>query len=273
MTPEISIIIPTYAPGKWLWECLESLDRQTMDKQKYEVLLILNGKKRPYLEQIQEHAKEYGMHLRLEYTEDKGVSHARNLGIDAAKGAYITFIDDDDLVSEKYLELLLENASQDGVTEANVKAFRGSKDHETDHYLATAYKKYDNQQSRNIFRHRSMLSTACCKLIPRRLIGNIRFLTYLTHGEDSYFMFKVSAHIREIRITPEAAIYYIRKREHSASRSKENKWQKKKMELRLFACYAQEYLAHPRRYRLEFFVSRLVATAYKLLLEDYVKPL
>lgn len=46
------------------------------------------------------------MEVNLIYSEHKGVSFARNLGIDFAKGKFLTFIDDDDLVSPNYLEQL-----------------------------------------------------------------------------------------------------------------------------------------------------------------------
>ena len=54
MTPEISIIIPTYAPGDLLWTCLDSLEQQTLGKESYEVCLVLNGDKEPYYANIKE---------------------------------------------------------------------------------------------------------------------------------------------------------------------------------------------------------------------------
>ena len=59
MTPEISIIIPTYAPGELLWTCLDSLEQQTLGKNAYEVCLVLNGDKEPYFDKIKEHLKNY----------------------------------------------------------------------------------------------------------------------------------------------------------------------------------------------------------------------
>ena len=45
------------------------------------------------------------------------------------------------------------------------------------------------------------------------------------------------------------------------------------MEIKLFYFYTKEYFSHIKKYNLQFYVSRIVATAYKLFLEDYVKPL
>lgn len=273
MTPEISIIIPTYAPGELLWTCLDSLEQQTLGKEAYEVCLVLTRDEEPCFDKIKEHLKNYKMKVSLIYCEHKGVSFARNMGIEFAKGKYLTFIDDDDLVSPNYLEQLSKNSCDNGITVANMIAFRGQVENVADHYLSSAYQQYDVRKKKNIFRHRSLLSSACCKLIPRPLIGDIRFRTNLSHGEDSFFMFMVSAGIKQINVTPPSAIYYIRKRDDSSSRSKENRRKKQKMEIKLFYFYTKEYFSHIKKYNLLFYVSRIVATAYKLFLEDYVRPL
>ena len=50
---EISVIIPTFRPQDYLWECLDSLFSQTLPKDQYEVIVILNGEREPYHEMIQ----------------------------------------------------------------------------------------------------------------------------------------------------------------------------------------------------------------------------
>ena len=40
---KISVIVPTYKPNYYIWECLNSIATQSLDKEKYEVLIILNG--------------------------------------------------------------------------------------------------------------------------------------------------------------------------------------------------------------------------------------
>ena len=45
---DISVIIPTYRPQAYLWECLDSLNRQTLSKSSFEVVLVLNGEQAPY---------------------------------------------------------------------------------------------------------------------------------------------------------------------------------------------------------------------------------
>ena len=51
---KISVIIPTYKPQNYLWECLESLVRQTFPGQHFEIILVLNGCTEPWKSQIEE---------------------------------------------------------------------------------------------------------------------------------------------------------------------------------------------------------------------------
>ena len=85
---KISVIIPTYKPQAYLWECLDSLVAQTFSKEDFEVVLVLNGCTEPWKSQIQEYidAKMKGMNVKFIHTEQGGVSNARNMGLDAAEG-------------------------------------------------------------------------------------------------------------------------------------------------------------------------------------------
>ena len=48
----ISVIIPTYRPKDYLWECLDSIVNQTFPKDKFELLVVLNGCSEPWKSQI-----------------------------------------------------------------------------------------------------------------------------------------------------------------------------------------------------------------------------
>ena len=54
-TCAISVIIPTYRPQAWLFECLDSLDHQTLPKEQFEVIVALNGPADPYARQIEDY--------------------------------------------------------------------------------------------------------------------------------------------------------------------------------------------------------------------------
>ena len=112
---DISVIVPTYKPDYYIWECLNSLKEQSLNSKKYEVLIILNGEKDSYYYDINEWLKNNNVeNFKLFYIEQKGVSNARNIGLDSSKGEYIVFVDDDDYVDKNYLEELLNKNKEIG---------------------------------------------------------------------------------------------------------------------------------------------------------------
>ena len=97
---KVSVIIPSYKPRNYIWDCLDSLKLQTLPKEDYEIILVLNGCSEPWKGEIESFIDRnmIGFNIKLIQTDVPGVSNARNLGIDSAKGEYISFIDDDDFV-------------------------------------------------------------------------------------------------------------------------------------------------------------------------------
>ena len=267
MNPDISVIIPTYTPKEYLWECLDCLEQQTLNKDSYEVLIVLNGTKEPYYSLIKERIKNYSYSIDLLYSNVNGVSRARNIGIEKAQGKYVSFIDDDDFISPCYLQALLKDVTPEGITEANVIAFNDSSKAETYHYLSTAYKSYKPEERHHIVKNRSFLSSSCCKLIPRSIMGSHRFKENITHGEDSFFMFQLSCKIKTVNIAASDAKYYVRVRNTSASRNAKMRRKKKKMELRLLVLYTRTYISHPLAYNGILYLTRIAATLKKLLTE------
>ena len=139
---KVSVIIPTYRPGDYLYECLGSLCRQTLGCDSFEVIIVLNGCNEPYSEEIKEYVadKMQGYRVRFMQTDRPGVSNARNMALDAACGEYVAFIDDDDWVSPGYLaDLLAEAAKGADVVEANVADYDETDGTCHDDYLTRAF--------------------------------------------------------------------------------------------------------------------------------------
>lgn len=99
-TIKLSIIIPAYNAEPYIHELLARLEPQITKE--IEVLIIDDGSKKP-LELDQKW-------VTLIRQENKGASAARNTGLDAATGEYIAFLDADDLISDKYVETILNKA-------------------------------------------------------------------------------------------------------------------------------------------------------------------
>ncbi len=106
---QISIILPSYNPQNYIYDCIRSICNQTLDASSFELIIILNGDKEPYFTDINRYILTIreGRGIKVCYTELPGVSNARNIGLDMACGEYFCFVDDDDILSSNYLEELL----------------------------------------------------------------------------------------------------------------------------------------------------------------------
>lgn len=258
----ISIIIPTYKPGSYLKDCLESINNQTMDKKCFEVIIVLNGVIKPYIEYIYSLTKMYDFNSVVIPTETPGVSNARNLGLSRTQGEYVCFIDDDDKISPSYLENLYSKATPNNIVASNVKAFYNNSNKTENDYIASAYKKLINKNSPlSVFKGRKFMSSSCCKIINRRIIQDVRFDTNLKIGEDSVFMAKISKKVKSIVLSDSSAIYYRRLRAGSASRVKQPILKKCNIVCKLLKKYTK--MLTPS-YNIPFIATRIVAALLKL---------
>ncbi|MCQ2311367.1 MAG: glycosyltransferase [Paludibacteraceae bacterium] len=259
---QISVIIPTYQPRDYLWQCLDALRQQTLPSNQWEVILILNGPKEPYLSAIQEHISNlHSSNIRLLYTDQAGVSHARNIGLDNAQGEYITFIDDDDYVSPAFLEELLSQATPQIVSLCNVHAFSDEQTH-LPNYFEDAYLEHANGGLQPFYKARKFFSSACLKLIHRNIIANRRFNEHYKNGEDSLFMFLISDKLSQVQFTSPNAIYYRRVRTNSAS-TRVNKRQQISYSIHLIGAYHKIY--RQGNYLFRFYITRLLAAIHTIL--------
>lgn len=266
---KVSVIIPTYKPSDYLFECLDSIAVQTVAQKEIEILIILNGCNEPYFQQIKNYSQHHeGNHIRIFQTNQPGVSNARNIGLDHAQGDYICFIDDDDWISKQYLEELLSSASAEVLSLSNFLQMN-EEGKCVPHFLTDAYKNNINKKNTNTFQLRSFYSSVCGKLIPRGAIGKTRFDNQFRLGEDSLFMFAISKRIHKEKLARPDAIYYIRQRSGSASRQAILFKDKAPILLKLLKAYIGIWLQSPLQYNFLFFLSRLVATFTKFFIKNY----
>ncbi len=100
--PLISVIVPAYNVGLYIERCVESLLAQTYGN--YELIIVNDGSTDNTWEILQKYKNESRINLITQ--ENGGLSAARNTGISAATGSYLTFVDSDDWVDENYLAVL-----------------------------------------------------------------------------------------------------------------------------------------------------------------------
>lgn len=109
---KVSVIVPVLNAGEYLQTCIESIMKQKYGV--FEILLIDNGSTDGSREICERYAKEHE-NIRVLYQQEKGVSAARNMGIEEAQGEYLVFVDADDYVlGEEALELMAGSLEQSG---------------------------------------------------------------------------------------------------------------------------------------------------------------
>lgn len=264
---KVSVIIPTYKPKDYIWECLGSLVCQTLAKDEYEVVLVLNGCTDPWKREIENYIDKTmrGMNVRFIHTEQGGVSNARNIALDLAEGAYITFIDDDDYVSPSYLQELLDVASRDTIALCYPLSFKdGSKNYKP-FYITKDYNPSYIAQLLPWKKARRFFNGPVYKLIHRDIIGDRRFDIRFTHGEDSLYMFSISDRFKFVSFTSENAVYYRRNRVDSAVRRQRSLAQKITNEWRLFIARTLIFLSCPLRYSIKYYLRSIVSSIAKLM--------
>lgn len=110
MAITLSIIVPAYNAVKYLEACVDSILQSTF--QDFEVLLVDDGSKDGTGALCDQLAEKYSK-ITVFHTENRGLSMARNLGMDYAEGTWIAFVDADDLVSPQMYESLVKQAAED----------------------------------------------------------------------------------------------------------------------------------------------------------------
>ena len=103
----ISIIVPVYMAEKTLCRCVESIIHQSFSD--FEVILVDDGSTDKSGELCDSYA-EHDSRINVIHKENGGVSSARNTGILASSGEYISFCDSDDYLELDYLEGLYQTA-------------------------------------------------------------------------------------------------------------------------------------------------------------------
>jgi len=103
--PLVSIIVPIYNVDSFLRQCLDSIVAQTY--QNLEVILLDDGSTDDSGKIIDEYAKKYKI-MKPIHQKHQGVASARENGVAAVSGEWVSFIDPDDYVEKTFIEELLQ---------------------------------------------------------------------------------------------------------------------------------------------------------------------
>lgn len=191
----ISIIISVSDTDSYLRQCLDSLLNQTYIS--FEVILLNDGSKDSSVAICQEYAEKDSRFKYFEKEQDS-ISASYNLGIEASRGSYITFIKSDDWVDSDYLELLYATMIEEkaDIVVSTYKTFNTNTG-------LLEYHAYQKDCTESIFNKKDLLlalpsldrdssfSYVFGKLVSRIALGKIRFNESTQLGEDMEFWYKL----------------------------------------------------------------------------------
>lgn len=200
----ISVIVPVYNVEKYLVGCIESILHQTF-KGTYEVILVDDGS----TDGSGEICDHYSEQCKVIHQPNRGVSAARNVGMRAAQGEYLSFVDSDDTLREYALEKLWQRV----IEHTNVDVVVGQI--ETPSGVIPFVRRevsYSNDITfiRNTNVWRVLGYSAYSKLIRRDVVVsyNIFFNEELGCNEDLLWLFFLRKHVNSIAWCYEAVCCY-----------------------------------------------------------------
>ena len=119
--PLISVIVPIYNVERYVRKCLDSLKGQTLKQ--IEVICIDDGSTDGSGKIADEYVSEEFPIFRVIHTENRGLSAARNRGIDESRADWLMFVDSDDWVDRDFCRVPYETAVREN---ADLVIFNGS---------------------------------------------------------------------------------------------------------------------------------------------------
>lgn len=191
---KISVIIPVYNSEAYIGQCVQSLIGQTYPA--WEALLIDDGSTDHSLE-VCGGLSRTDSRIKVYHQENKGVSAARNYGLDIAAGEYVYFLDSDDAIHPLLFEEMIRQIEECHVEMAFCNCARLD-DRQMDAVLVAAspgderprWQIGDGAESERWF-HIDYAAVLCgvSGMISRNLIGSLRFDETLSFGEDTVFKY------------------------------------------------------------------------------------
>lgn len=204
----VSVIVPVYNVEKYLNKCVDSIINQTYKD--LEIILVDDGSKDTSGEICDEYPDK-DCRIKVIHKENGGLSSARNTGIDFSTGEILMFVDSDDYIDPRMVEILYKNM----------------KTHSADISMCDFYMLYENDKIEKcedpacyVFCGEEILNNlednAFCyavvvnKLYKREIFNNLRYPIGKLH-EDEYMVHRVMYNCQKLVFTKTKLYYYIKR--------------------------------------------------------------
>lgn len=204
----VSVIVPVYNTEKYLHRCIDSILTQTYTD--FELLLIDDGSTDNSGKICDEYTQK-DSRVRVFHKENGGVSSARNLGLDEAKGEWISFVDSDDYVLPTYLATyfeLMQNET-DLCILGIIPDYSKSVEYKI---LRTSFDYIGNVKDALLLLNAcQMVGSLCNKLFKTTIIGTnqLRLNMSFKYREDEEFFLRYISCIQNVAATKKNEYVYI----------------------------------------------------------------
>lgn len=220
--PKISIIIPVYNVEKYLQYCLDSIIAQTFTD--WECICVDDGSSDASGKILDEYAMNDERFVVI-HQENRGVSSARNTGLDIARGEWISFIDSDDMITMDCFAYLVSDASSDlniGVLESyytNIP-FKGKIHFYQDQHISST--EWIERVCHLVFSNKNSVYCPRTLLLKKDIIGMQRFDEQMSLFEDVLFYMNVIINTNTTIAIHKEDLYLYRIRPGSLVRSEKS---------------------------------------------------
>jgi len=185
--PKISIIIPAFNAEKYIAETIQSVLNQTFEN--WELIIINDGSK----DSTEDIIKSFSdVRIILISQENQGVSAARNRGLDIAKGSNITFLDADDILPPKSLEVRVNYLNINSDIDL-VDGIGLVKDLTLTKTLRIHNPYYHGDLLPRLVRLDSKVFSTNSYMFRKSILGDTKFQEDMTHSEDIFFYIELSS--------------------------------------------------------------------------------
>ena len=218
MGEKISVIVPVYNVEAYLERCVKSILQQTCTN--FELILINDGST-DSSGQICDYLADQYENIKVYHIENAGVSNARNVGIQLATGAWITFIDSDDFVTQDYLATLASAVEGEHVGFVIAPLHHIKNGIVTDLPLYSGRKELwsTEETMKELLMTTKTSFFPVAKLFKRDLLTDEKFNTNYHLAEDALFLTELLLKTRCSSVFIDKPIYYYDHREGSATTS------------------------------------------------------
>ncbi len=219
----LSVVLPCFNVEPYLDDCFASLlNQEDISLSEYEILCINDGSTDNTLDKLRYYEESYP-NIRVISTPNRGVSAARNTGIENAKGSYITFVDPDDAIQIDLFQNVKKILAKNAETDIVIGCLRRFNDDMFSERLncESDYNDYfvidDTKTLRDTYvldvKTQIQQGIPCAQFFSKELLMNneLRFRENLSIGEDEVFNFEVKSVSKKVIFVP-AVFYFYRLR-------------------------------------------------------------